>query len=142
MKKLIISFVAIILSVTIVMAATPKKKEKPSDYAIGIKYEQALKSEKPSVLLFYSNWCTYCKRFMPMFETLSKEYQNKYNFVMVNAEKNENLAIDYMVSGYPTLYIIDPSIDNRIFLNDGIYGSSYLLHKELDRYLNVRARIK
>ena len=142
MKKIVISLLAICLSVSIVLAATPKKKEKPSDYAIGIKYEQALKSDKPSVLLFYTNWCTYCRRFMPMFESLSTEYQDRYNFVMVNAEKNEDLSRDYTVSGFPTIYIIDPSIDNRVHLDNGIYGSSYLLHKELDRYLNVRARIK
>ena len=92
MKKIVISLLAICLSVSIVLAATPKKKEKPSDYAIGIKYEQALKSDKPSVLLFYTNWCTYCRRFMPMFESLSTEYQDRYNFVMVNAEKNEEKA--------------------------------------------------
>lgn len=142
MKKIITFLLAIFLSTTLVFAVTPKKKVKPSDYNLGIKYEQALKSNRPSLVLFYTDWCTYCRRFMPTYENLGKDYKDKYNLVMINVEKNEDLAREYFISGYPTLYIIDPKIDNRVHLNNGIYGSKYLLKTELDRYLNVRARIK
>ena len=142
MKKIVISLVAIFLSTSIVLAVTPLKKEKPSDYKLGIKYEQALESDKPSIMLFYTDWCTYCRRFMPMYESVGNSYKGKYNLVMINVEKNEELAQEYVVTGFPTMYIIDPKIDNRVHLDNGIYGSKTLLHKELDRYLNVRARIK
>ena len=142
MKKIIITLLAIFLSTTLVFAVTPKKKEKPSDYKIGIIYEQALKSDKPSLVLFYTDWCTFCRRFMPTYEMVSQDYKGKYNFVMVDAEKNGVLSADYTISGFPTLYIIDPAIDNRVHIDNGTYGSKYLLYRELDRYLNVRARIK
>jgi thiol-disulfide isomerase/thioredoxin len=142
MKKIILALFVIALSTTLVFAITPKKKEKPSDYNIGIKYEQAIKNDKPAVVLFYTDWCTYCRGFMPMYESISTIYKDKYNFVMVNAEKDKTLSRDYTINSLPTLYIIDPKIDNRVHLDNGIYGSKYLLQKELDRYLNVRARIK
>ena len=142
MKKVIIFLMAIFLSTTLVFAVTPKKKVKPSDYNLGIKYEQALKMNKPAVVLFYADWCTYCKRFMPVYEALSNEYKGKYNVVMIDVDKNEDLAREYTITGFPTVYIIDPAIDNRIHLDNGIYGSKALLYRELDRYLNVRARIK
>ena len=142
MKKIIISLFLIFMATTIVFAFAPKKKEKPSDYNLGIKYEQALKSDKPSILLFYTDWCTFCRKFMPTYEALGEIYKGKYNLVMVNVEKNKDLSTDFVVTGFPTVYIIDPKIDNRIHLDNGLYGSRYLLQKELDRYLNVRARIK
>ena len=142
MKKLIISLVLIFMATTIVFAVTPKQKIKPSDYNIGITYEQARQSDKPAIVLFYTDWCTYCRRFMPMYESLRTEYQDSYNFVMLNAESNETLANEYVVSGFPTVYIIDPKIDNRVHLDNGLYDSKYLMKKELDRYLRIRARIK
>ena len=142
MKRIIIMLMAIFLSTTLVFAVTPKKKVKPSDYNLGIKYEQAIKIDKPAIVLFYADWCTYCRRFMPAYEALSKEYKGKYNIVMVDVEKNEDLAREYVISGFPTVYIVDPMIDNRVHIDNGLYGSKNLLYKELDRYLNVRARIK
>ena len=142
MKKIIVLLMAIFLSTTLVFAISPKKKEKPSDYNLGIKYEKAIKVDKPAIVLFYADWCTYCKKFMPTYEKLSKDYKDKYNIVMVDVDKNIDLAREYTISGFPTLYIIDPIIDNRVHLDNGIYGSKVLLNKELDRYLNIRARIK
>lgn len=142
MKKFVIALLALLITTTIVFAVTPKKKEKPSDYAIGIKYELALKSKKPSVVLFYTDWCTFCRRFMPTYEELSKIYKDKYNFVMVNAEKNPRLADEYYIGGYPSLFITDPKIDNRVFINNTLYGNKALLKRELDRYLRVHAKWK
>ena len=142
MKKLIIIALLVLISTSVVFALTPKRKDKPSDYNIGIKYEQALKSDKPSILLFYTDWCTYCQRFMPIYKEIGDTYKDRYNLVMVNVEKNEDLAIQYSIDGYPNVFIIDPSIDNLVHLNSGIYASKNLLEKELDRYLRIRARIK
>lgn len=142
MKKFLITALIIWISATIIFAATPSKKEKPSDYKLGITYEQAMKSDKPALLLFYTDWCTYCRRFMPTYEKLSNLYKDKYNIVMVNAESNSSLSREYNISGFPTLYIIDPKIDNRVHLDNGIYSNMYLLQKEINRYSNVRARIK
>ncbi len=120
-----------------------QKKKVPSDYHVGVSYEDAVKDGKPIVGLFYVDWCGYCLKFMPKFSTLSKVYKNKYNFVMFNAEapENANLVQDVALTGYPTVYIIDPKYNNRFLLNNAIYMDMAKIRKEFDRYLSVRERL-
>lgn len=145
-KKIIIS----ILSVLILLggaAATYSyagglmdKKKVPSDYKIGISYNDALKSDKPVIALFYVDWCGYCMRFMPKYKTIEKIYKDKYNIVMINAENPEMKKVveDAALTGYPTMYILDPKYDNKIHITNGIYGDLMKLRVEFDRYLRIR----
>lgn len=74
-------------------------------------YKTAIKSSKPSVVLFYANWCTYCRKFMPKFNSLAKIYGDKYNFVKINIESsddNKRISNKYEVKSLPTVYIIEP----------------------------------
>ena len=114
----------------------------PSDYRIGIKYEDALKSDKPMLTVFYVDWCGYCLKFMPKFKTLSNIYKDKYNFVMLNVEANDTngkLAEDVGIGGFPTVYIIDPKYDNRVLMPNTFYQDLTKFRVELDRYLRIRS---
>lgn len=148
-KKLIITL-GIILAVLLTSAVTyaltnPSigQKHKPSDYNIGIEYNEALKSDKPMLALFYVDWCGYCLKFMPKYKVVNDLYKDKFNVVMLNAEDpaNKELVADVALSGFPTLYIIDPKYDNRILLNNGIYMDLKKLRVELDRYLRIRGML-
>ena len=145
MKKKII----IILSLLVVVALTSigayaygtmNQKHKPSDYKIGIKYEDAIKTDKPMLVLFYVDWCGYCLKFMPKYKTISSIYKKDYNVVMLNSEnpRYKDLVADVTLSGYPTLYIIDPKYNNRVHLTNSIYMDLKKLRVELDRYLRIR----
>ena len=147
MKKKIIITLAILFVVIVTSAAgfavangAFDKKEKPSDYKVGIPYEQALESDKPMVALFYVDWCGYCLRFMPKFKVLSMMYVTKYNFVMLNVEDpvNKDLVEDVALTGFPTVYVIDPKYDNRFLLNNAIYQNLPKFRTELDIYLRIR----
>ena len=115
----------------------------PSEYNIGISYKEAMQSDKPAIVLFYTDWCGYCKKFMPKFKTVSKLYKDDYNFVMLNGEAQENLALvdEVAITGLPTLYIFDPKYDNRVHITNGIYMDLKKLRVELDRFLKVRAKL-
>lgn len=130
-------------SALVAWALTPRMDVKPSDYSIGTTYELAMKADKPFVALFYADWCTYCKRFMPKYKILSEVYGNKYNFVMINVENPtyQKVVKDYMISGFPTIYIIDPTIDNRVLINNALYDNLFNVRTEFDRYLRVRSMI-
>lgn len=147
MKKTLI-ILAIVVAVTITSAITwafsPKKNLKPSEYNIGTTYELAAKDKKPMIALFYTDWCSYCIRFMPKYKIIADVYKDKYNFVMINVEdpQFENLVKDYCINGFPTIYIIDPSIDNRISISNGVYDDLKKLRIEFDRYLRIRSMIK
>lgn len=146
MRKIIISLLlicAVAISSAIVFAFAPKKDLAPSEYGIGVSYEEAMKGNKPFIVMFYSDWCTYCKRFMPTYKLLSEIYKGKYNFAMINVENpNYSKVVDnYAIGGFPTIYIIDPTIDNRILINNTLYGDLSRLRTEFDRYLRIRAMI-
>lgn len=146
MKKVIISSV-IVAAIAIVSAVSYAyannmfvQKQKPSDYHVGIKYEQALESDKPMLALFYADWCGYCLKFMPKFETVSRLYKNDFNAVMLDVDRPENreLIEDVAIGGFPTLFIFDPKYDNRVMLSNGIYQDMKKLRVELDRFLRIR----
>ncbi len=126
------------VAIAVSMMNAPKH---PSDYHIGITYEEAVEaSERPMLAVFYVDWCGYCLKFMPKFNILSKLYKNKYNFVMVNVEDeaNSKLVEDVGIAGFPTVYILDPKYDNRVLMPNLIYQDLGKFRVELDRYLRIR----
>ncbi len=146
MKKKILIILGILIALSgisvagIALAAMNAPKH-PSEYHIGIKYSDAVKSDKPILAVFYVDWCGYCLRFMPKFSILSKLYGNKMNFVMINVEENaENgkLAENVGVAGFPTVYILDPKYDNRVLMPNAFYQDLGKFRIELDRYLRIR----
>jgi len=145
-KKIILIITGIVLFLAVgitagITYAQMNAPKHPSDYHIGITYNEALSSEKPMLILFYADWCGYCLRFMPKFQTLSKLYGNKYNFVMLNVEsspENIKLTNNTGIAGYPTVYILDPKYDNKVLISNTVYQDLGKFRTELDRYLRIR----
>jgi len=104
--------------------------------------EEAVKLKKPIAVNFYVDWCHYCKKFAPVLDSLRKEYQGRVSFVLIKADepKNSKLVNEYGISGYPTLYLVNPSNDNRVYLNNAIYGNPELIKREIDRFLRVNKK--
>ena len=143
MRKLLVIFgilIGVVLT-SVAVYANIEKNYKPSDYKIGIRYEDAITQDKPILVLFYMDWCGYCAKFMPKFRVVDSLYHDKFNVVMINADDPtyKDLANDVGLSGFPSLYIIDPKYDNRVFLSNGIYFDLKKLRVELDRFLRIRA---
>lgn len=146
-KKKIVFLSAFVIAVTaifvftmsFVQAVPPKANLVPSDYDPGMTYNQAVMAKKPMAVLFYVNWCHYCQKFAPVYDGLRKQYAGKMNFVMVNHDlpANKKLGDEYMISGYPSLYLVNPKNDNRVFLQQSIYERKDLLKREFDRFLRV-----
>lgn len=141
-KKIVVMLFLLVVLVFFTYAAMAVNAPKhPSDYRIGITYEKAMSENLPVLAVFYADWCGYCMRFMPRFKGLSNVYKDYFNFVMINVEstaENQQLAQDYAIGGYPTVYIIDPKYDNRILLSNTIYHDMTRFRAELDRFLRIR----
>ena len=62
-------------------------------------------SKKPTVILFYAQWCGYCKKMFPMFQELQPKYKDRVNFfyIDIDSEKGRALATQYRTkqSGVP-----------------------------------------
>ena len=127
-------------SISACMALMPKASLKPSDYDMGVTYEQAALEEKPILAVFYVDWCTYCQRFMPKLNTLRKMNKNDINVVLINVDdpKNEKISKENRITGFPTVYILDPKYDNRVHIDSVYLDTVASLNKEVQRYLNFR----
>ena len=104
-----------------------KKVVISTQYDKGKSYEKALKTEKPMIVFFYTDWCGYCQRFAPTFHKVTKDKEIKKNFAIayVNCEKDENhpIADEFGVHAYPTVYVVDKNknkthLDNMTFFGD------------------------
>ncbi len=114
--------------------------KKPSEYKIGIEYNKAMKSNKPVLALFYADWCHYCIKFMPIYEELSEKYKDIIVFSKVNVEDKqyEKTVKEIGITGFPTVFILDPKYDNKIMIPNSLLGDVKTVSTELDRFLRIR----
>lgn len=112
-----------------------------SQYDFGNDYDTAITMGKPVVLLFYTNWCSACKRVLPLVKMIQEKYQNYFVFTSINAEdtKYADIVKDYRLRCFPTIYIIDPKFNNRVHLEVSYIFSPATFAKELDRYIHIRS---
>jgi len=69
-------------------------------------FERAvLKSETPTVVDFYADWCGPCRMVSPVIESLSTEYAGRINFAKVDTDDNQALAARYDIMSIPTVLI-------------------------------------
>ena len=100
--------------------------------------------QKPSLLMFYVDWCGYCKRFMPMYGEAAAKYSKDFDFYVVNCElpENENLTRGHYISAFPTIFINDKDLDFEYQLSNSATSNLKLFYKELDNHLKLRAKLK
>lgn len=98
---------------------------------------------KPILVMFYADWCTYCRRYMPIFGEISQKYPDTYNFAVVNCDYPENS--DWVekanIIAFPTLKIVDKKLDVIMSLDISATQNNDILDNELKQYLSLRKRI-
>jgi thiol-disulfide isomerase/thioredoxin len=109
-----------------------------------IALDEANSLDRPQVIMFYVDWCGYCRRFMPKFGDYAKKYSDKYSFVVVNADKPENKEFvgKYHIVGFPSLFIVDNEINHKFSMHPAVTVDENIFIEELDSYLAVRDKIK
>lgn len=109
-----------------------------------VSYEEAQKIDKPIVAMFYVDWCGYCRKFMPVFGEITKQYKDKYTFAAINCDDSKYLDLmkDFHVLGFPSVYIVDNKIKHKFVLSPAVLSDISLLKEELDNYLDVRKQLQ
>ena len=144
--------ISLILSVTsfatsiYTLSKTPadKKVVISTQYDKGKSMEKALKTEKPVIVFFYTDWCGFCQRFVPTYHKISKNKDIKKNFAIayVNCEdmKNRDLMQEYNIHAFPTVYVIDKEgnrtqLENQLFFNN---DSAEVLSKKALELIGIK----
>lgn len=128
MKNLIITLLIFIVTSQTVLAGT-------------LTCEQALKKDKPVVVMYSADYCLYCKRFKPIFFHLSDNMSDKYNFAYYDVtKKNKPSSCDNVdLEGIPTLYIINPKNNKKYLISEKYYSNPEQLKQRLnDYYKNLK----
>ena len=116
--------------------------EIPSEAIVSFKEAEAI--DKPMVIMFYVDWCGYCRKYMPVFGEFADKYKDKYSFVAINCDNPQNtqLVEEFHIMGFPSLFIADKKIDHRFSLNMASTAEKSIMKEELDNYLKVREKIQ
>lgn len=101
------------------------------------------KSKKPVVVMFYVDWCGYCRRFMPIYGEISKELNKKFTFSVVNCDypENKELVEKYHINHFPTLYINDKDLDFEYEINSIATQDNESFKSELEKHLKLRSKL-
>ena len=67
------------------------------------------KSNKVDIILFKAEWCGHCVKLKPTWEKLEEKFNNKFNFITYDADKDTKLFEKYKVEAFPTIIIQDGS---------------------------------
>ena len=69
-------------------------------------------STNVEVYYFFTEWCPYCKKARPIWDKLKSQFNNKtlngktLSFKEVDCEKDEKLADQFNIEGYPTIKLV------------------------------------
>lgn len=67
------------------------------------KFDSIIKSEKLTMVDFYTTWCLPCKMMAPSVEKIKKDKSSKVSVLKVDAEEQMDISSRYNLQGYPTV---------------------------------------
>lgn len=101
-------------------------------------YENALKQNKPIILLFSKKTCSACRSFEPLFEIISSKYSYKYTFVKENIDSISINPPEYLkefnISYVPMLILVDPIKKEKYNIEYECMQSQKCLEDTLEQY--------
>ena len=66
-------------------------------------FSSLVKSETPTLVDFYADWCGPCKMMKPILEELKSQLGDKARIIKIDVDKNQAIANLFQVKGVPTL---------------------------------------
>ncbi len=95
-------------------------------------FSQIIKSETPTLVDFYAEWCGPCKMMKPILEELKASVGSKATILKIDVDKTPQIMNTFHIQGVPTLILFKKGeIKWR--------QSGVVLANELERIINQHA---
>jgi thioredoxin 1 len=95
--------------------------------------QEVLDASTPVLVDFTAVWCQPCKMLDPVVKQLAEEWGEKVKVVKLDVDDNQQLAMDYMVMGVPTLILFK---GGKPVERVSGYQPKDRLHKKFSPHLN------
>ncbi len=66
---------------------------------------EILENEKPVLVDFWAEWCGPCRMMSPVIETISDKYSSALSVYKLDADNNQQSAVNYQITGLPCCII-------------------------------------
>lgn len=82
--------------------------------------EKLMRKEKNLLVMFYTNWCSFCKKLKPQYSMAATEVKNKHVIAAMDMEKPENNQVRkrFNITGFPTLLFFENGQPKYTFEGD------------------------
>ena len=109
---LIVLIVILFISLSVYVYTTYVQPRLNPSYVANKEFVEQESTKEAELMLFYTEWCPYCKKAKPIWNQLKEQYENqpinntKVYFKEIDCDKNESMADEYNIEGYPTIKLI------------------------------------
>ncbi|MDD4108741.1 MAG: thioredoxin [Prolixibacteraceae bacterium] len=74
------------------------------------RFENLIKSSKPVVVDFFTEWCGPCKAMAPVLSSVKDQLRDNVRIIKVDVDRNPFLATRYNVRSVPTIMVFKDGI--------------------------------